>query len=373
MGKRGRPLGGTKFTSSNLSLQKKTKINPNAKPTKIENPDAETGFRCTCCGKTYKYQRNNFAVSNSPLYAGNNGYLSVCKNCVDKYFLQLVDFFTGNEEKAMERCCQIFDWYYNNEAVAMTAKSLTAGKTRISLYPGKLNMQQIKQKGTTFLDTLTERHSTTIDTIDDIDMLECEDENNDSENVEPIDRETVMYFGTGYTPDEYRYLKHEYEDWTTRYETKTKAQEELFKNLCIAQLTIQQTKQKGDSKGFSDATKTFQDLLGSANLKPNQNNDNSLTEQNTFGALIKMWEEQKPIPEPDEEFKDVDNIKKYIDTFFFGHLAEMMKIDNDYSEQYREEMGKYTVERQQYVGDIDELEDNSDDEGEKNGGGEETD
>ena len=36
----------------------------------------------------------------------------------------------------------------------------------------------------------------------------------------------------------------------------------------------------------------------------------------------------------------------------------MMKIDNDYSREYEEEMARYTVDRQQYVAD--DLNDNED-------------
>ena len=48
----------------------------------------------------------------------------------------------------------------------------------------------------------------------------------------------------------------------------------------------------------------------------------------TFGQLIDKWEQEKPIPEPDEEFKDVDKIGLYIDVFFKGHLSKMMGLKN---------------------------------------------
>ena len=158
-------------------------------------------------------------------------------------------------------------------------------------------------------------------------------------------------FGVGYKPDEYYYLREQYDEWITRYEAKTKAQEELFKAICITQLTIRRAQQQNNPKAIADATKSFQDLLGSANLKPSQNNDNALVEQNTFGTLIKKWEDERPIPEAEDEFKDVDGIKRYIDAYFFGHLAKVMKIDNDYSKIYDEEMAKYTVQKPQYEGD----------------------
>jgi len=347
MATKGRPFGGTKFTNAKLSANSKKKINPDAKITKIEaTPDDDREYYCTCCGKKYKHQKNNFSVTSSPLFAGNNGYVSICKSCVDKYYLQLVDYYSGNEEHAIERCCQLFDWYYSDDVAAMTQKSMSAGKTRIGLYPSKMNVVQNK-KTSTYLDTVMEKSKDTIDSIADLQDSTINPEDGELQ----VSTEDVEMFGAGYKPDEYHFLREQYDEWITRYEAKTKAQEELFKVICIAQLSIRRAQQQNNSKGVAEATKSFQDLLGSANLKPSQNNDNSLVEQNTFGTLIKKWEDENPIPEAEYEFKDVDNIKKYIDVFFYGHLAKTMNIENDYSKLYDEEMGKYTVEQPRYEDD----------------------
>lgn len=343
--------GSTQLARARMNLQKKTKVNKKAKVTRIVMDDADVKYRCTCCGKFFSKQIGNFFASRSPLYAGNNGYLSICKSCLEKYYVQLVDFYSGNEEKAIERCCQLFDWYYSTKISAMTMGTLSAGKTRIGVYPSKMNLVHIKSEGETYLDTVRQRSLGCIDNLDDIkELVEKKEENSDDidEDVYIPTKKDFFFWGSGYKPEEYYYLNEQYDEWTHRYEAGTKAQEELFKNICIAQLTIQQVKQSGSSKEVNDAMKAFQDLLGSANIKPNQNNTNSMVEQNTFGTLIKRWEEEEPIPEPSKEFKDVDNIKKYIDTFFLGHLAKMMGIENDYSEQYMEEMSKYTVVKPEY-------------------------
>lgn len=355
--KRGRPAGGTKFKNAELQFHKKTLINPKAKIENIKAVDENAVYKCTCCGKEFKNQRNNFSPSSSPLYASNNHYINVCKTCLDKYYLQLVNYFSGNEEKAIERCCQLFDWYYSLEAVAMTQKCLSIDKTRIGLYPSKTNMTQVQKKGTTYLDTIRERNGVVIDTIEDLPEELTEDEQS------LINAEDIKFFGGGYKPDEYIYLKEQYSDWVTRYECTTKAQEELFKTICIASLSIRQAQQQKNQKAATDAMKAFQDLLGTAKLQPKQTNDNSLVEQNTLGTLIKKWEDEQPIPEPSPEFQDVDNIKKYIDTYFLGHLAKMMGIENDYSKEYDEEMAHYTVEKPQYFEDVNETtsEENSDD------------
>ena len=94
--------------------------------------------------------------------------------------------------------------------------------------------------------------------------------------------------------------------------------------------------------------KTYTDLLSSANLLPRQNVGNAATDSLTFGQLIEKWEQEEPIPEASEEFKDIDGIVKYIDVFFKGHLAKMMGLKNGYSHQYDNYMKQYTVTKPEY-------------------------
>ncbi len=341
----GRLAGGTKQRYTQLSSASTVKVDSNVKMKKIIQDPPAGKYRCSCCGKEYKSQKGNFPVTNSWLDENNNGYLTVCRSCIEKYYQQLIEFYSGNEEHAIEHCCRLFDWYYNTDAAAMT-KNASKGYSRISMYPSKMNMVQIRDKGTTFLDTLRERYSNRIMSEEDIQSAE-------SENSATVSKETIQFFGFGYSDEEYAFLAKQYTDWTTRYECKTKAQEELFKNICISQLTIQRVQKNGAAREVADAMKTFQDLLGTANLKPNQTNDNALADQNTFGTLIKKWENDAPIAEPDEEWKDVDGIHRYINTWFLGHLSNLVHVKNDYEEEYEREKEKYTVVPPTYEEDED--------------------
>lgn len=65
------------------------------------------------------------------------------------------------------------------------------------------------------------------------------------------------------------------------------------------------------------------------------------------------WEQSYPVPEPDEDFKDVDKIGLYIDVFFKGHLSKMMGLKNAFSSLYDRFMSKYTVKKPQYDEDFD--------------------
>jgi hypothetical protein len=317
-------------------LSAKTQINKNAKINNIEAEVNEKEHICQTCGKSYKKRQGSFTPSKSPLYAGSDGYINTCKVCIDKLFQQYTDFYKGSEEKAIERICEIFDLYFNENALAASRK-ISEGRSRINSYIAKINISP--HTGKAFSDTIIERANSEISSIEKFEDLK--------EKNFKVQQKTIKFFGLGFTEEEYQQMATQYDDWISRHECKTKAQEELFKNICIIQLQIQKATKNGDK--IDPLMKTYQDLLGSANLKPTQTNENTIADQNAFGTLIRKWEEERPISDPNPEWKDVDGIRKYINVWFLGHLCKMMGIRNSYSQEYEDEIAKFKVEKPEYV------------------------
>lgn len=321
----------------------------------IHPPKVDPVFFCCCCGKVYTTQEDNFVSTSSPLFIGNSGFYPVCRSCLNKYYSNVVMPAVDDEEsRAIEVMCGVCDWYFDDEILDVSAKILegyrakgrkTINTTLPMTYGGRRNMTQYAKRGTTYLDTIKKRrkeakivkmHEEMMDPID------------PDARRDEVDEADVWFFGPGYTAVQYKYLREQYEDWCQRYDCQSKAQEEIFKTLAIAQLNVQNAQQEGNQKRTTEAIKTLQDLMDTAKIKPKQKDDDALVEQNTFGTLIQKWENEEPIPEPKEEWKDVDGIRKYVGTWVFGHLAKMFKLDNEWSQMYDEEVGKYTVERPQY-------------------------
>ena len=348
--KPGRPKGGSMLEQVEILHKAPIKVNPDFKMPKIriQESDSAKEHVCTCCGKSYQKQAGNFYKSNSSiLWQANNGYIPICKNCADVIYKALVDFYSGNEEHALHHWCGMFDYLYDLDASAMTAGYVRVGNSRIALYPSKLNTKQVASRGATYLDTVRYEagESNRIKTVNDI-VAAQED---DSKFV--VTKEITRKWGLGLTPEEYEWLDEQEEDWRTRVECKTKAQEELIRMICVAQLNVQKA-QQGSGKA-AEAMKTFQELLASCNLQPRQNPNDDFAEQETFGTLIKTYENDRPIGKPDPEWEDVDGIKKYIDTWFLGHLCNLVHVTNDCEEQYRKEIEKYTVTPPSYDNDED--------------------
>lgn len=153
-------------------------------------------------------------------------------------------------------------------------------------------------------------------------------------------------FGSGYTDEEYMFLENEYQDFIQRYECNTKAQEIVFKNLSMAELT--QRKLITQGKSTKDIDAQIQSWMKSGAIEPRQNSLDALSEAQTFGTLIQKFEEERPLPQIDPELQDVDKIARYVDTYYKGHMCKMLEIDNNFSHLYEDEMRKYTVDKPQY-------------------------
>ena len=341
-----KPEGGSIPECVRLNRKKKIRVNgefalPNIKLAEPTNERKK--FYCCMCGDGYTAQKGNFPSSGkSILWKGNGGYLPFCKSCTDILMTSLTSFYSGNEEHALRHLCCMFDWYYNEKASAMTLAQVHQTGSRICLYPNKMNTRQVAVDGETFLDTLREEweEDQKIFSTDDV---TSEEEKSDEEEF-AVTRAMVRNWGKGFTPDQYRFLEEEYNDWISKNVCKTKAQEELFKNIALAQLDVRIARQNGGK--VVEAQKALQDLMNSANILPKQNSDNILADTQTFGTLLKKFEETEPVPEPDERWRDVDGIRRYMNTWFRGGLAKALKISNENSRLYDEaveEMAKYTV------------------------------
>lgn len=164
----------------------------------------------------------------------------------------------------------------------------------------------------------------------------------DSEYSEDELNTLARFWGKGIEIEDLEFLQSEYEKFINSYECDSYAMELLFQEASQQRLSIK--KLRLDNKSVDKELKTLQDILGSANIKPAQESGSNAAEQSTFGTLVKKYENERPIPEPDAAWKDVDGIKKYISVWFLGHFSKMVGVKNSYSDEYDQEMNVYKVE-----------------------------
>lgn len=162
-------------------------------------------------------------------------------------------------------------------------------------------------------------------------------------------KEITKIFGQGLSTQDYLYLQDQYDDWCARTQVDTKSQQTYIVQICYKQLEIWKAQRVG--KDTDKLIKSLNELMNGANLQPRQNVGNAATDALSFGQLIEKIEQERPISEPNDEFKDVDGIGKYIRVWFKGHLCKAFGIDNGYSQEYEDYVKQYTVTKPTYEED----------------------
>lgn len=297
----------------------------------------------------YCHKCNTFYPSES-FYSDRryaSGLFPICKRCLTEEALDYdkeTNSYVDNREKT-KRVFQMMDLPFLDDlykSVANTAAEQLNERNRQTAYAYMITcIKSLPQySGLTFADSIFDE--------------ELEEDAQVNENSR-IYKQAKKRFGTGYSPQDLIFLETEYQDWVNRYTCENKAQEILFKRICFKELEIDKAQRSG--RDTKELDKTLQELMASLSVKPSQSNSNALTEAKTFGQLIEKWEDEwdggKPIPEPDEDFRDVDKIGKLVDVFFKGHLAKMMGLKNGFSRLYENFISKYTVKQPQYDEDSD--------------------
>ncbi|MCM1224365.1 MAG: hypothetical protein NC548_58945 [Lachnospiraceae bacterium] len=307
-------------------------------------------IQCLYCGK--QSERQNFYDSISIQYKANSK-LPYCQDCLNKIYQNYVNEFTklnpeSSGKKAMQRFCMSFDLFYSEKiyesALAEYEKRGADTHNFVSFYIKHIRLNPYNKMN--YNATISNQLKELKDMEKSMSLFK-----EDDIKTKQIVNKASKFFGKGFSEEDYVYLWNQYTDWTSRHECQTKAQEEMFKNICFSQLEKLKRQVCGDDTKDIDTTLLKQ--LEAAKLQPKQNISSGNADVQTFGTLVDKWETTRPIPEIDEELKDVDKIGLYLDTFFKGHLAKSMGLKNGLSRLYDKYMERYTVKKPEYNDDED--------------------
>lgn len=327
-------------------LEKKTNSNKakieSVKP--IENPQKEI-YKCCCCGKVYTNQKTSFPFSQSVFFKGNNNRLPICNHCFCDMTTQYQEkLFDGNEDEAIKRMCLHWDMYLSDELLT-ASKKINVNNLRPKSYIKNCNLLQYA--GKTYDTYLQEQESQAINSLEDFEDAQKES------SVKISEKNTIKTWGFGFSAEEYVYLNSQYEDWKSKVVIDGKAKEVLVRDLCVAKLLQQNALLDKNIDLYTNLQKSYQVTLSNANLNPRQEDASDKNGELPLGVMIARFENDQPIPEPMECWKDADGIMKLVNNYFLGHLCKMLDLKNKYSKYYEEEMAKHRVE----IPELEELDD----------------
>lgn len=282
---------------------------------------------CTRCGKVYKSQDSFFVRSGSQLYRNNNGYTTVCLECIDN---MNEDYIAASEDipEAAEHVCQKLDLYWNAERFQKTKASST--RSQFMAYIAKMLPSGDYQKS--YDDNINERRLAS-ESVDDV-----------AEEEDVVPEDTVAFWGDGFSPKQYYELERTYRRWTDGRELTDADEIGLYRQIAMTDWQITQAAASGNST--ERLSQAMNGLLGKTKISAKYSPSDG---GKTVGEKIRDWETERPVPEASPEFRDVDGIVRYVTTWFMGHFCKMFGIKNSYNKLYEEAMEKYKVNRPEYV------------------------
>jgi hypothetical protein len=317
-----------KLEKTKKSLNETTKVDDSVKIDKLKpKEEDEKKYYCTACGKPYKVQKSNFSVTQSPLFAANNGFITICNHCRDNYFGKLIDLYMGNEEKAIDRVCQIFDWYYDDWAVSATRK-ISADRSRIGAYPSKLNLSQSANKGTTYLDTIKERANNSISSVEEAEKLKAD-------GILNASMAAVERWGVGCFSDaDYKILDDHYKMLKKQNPNCDSNQEIFIKDLCYTKLQQMNAMKEKRTDDFKTFTQLYRETFKQAGLKTVQETDASNDE--VLGVTLAVISQYTPEEYYKDQklYKDHDGIGDYFKRFILRPILNLMTGSKDRDEEY---------------------------------------
>lgn len=305
---------------------------------------------CTRCGTAYGRRKGNFLVSYSPMYKGV-GYLPICKDCTESLYSQYLAQ-CNDSKAAVRQMCRALNIYWHDEIYTRvynknTTRSLMTGyiqQSNANKYIGKCYDDTLAAEGTLW--------NITIDKSGQVNFGQGDAQG----ELEEISPDVVAFWGTGLDAQMYRELEQRKAYWLSRLPDDLEVDigtEVIIKQICMLELDINRL--RADGKPVDKPINTLNTLLGSGNFKPAQKKKDLDSDiyLSPMGVWAERFENQEPIPEPDEEFKDTNRILKYIFTWM-GHLPKMLGKKYGYTKMYEEAIQKLSVERPDLAGEEDE-------------------
>jgi len=307
-----------KLEQTHEAVSASTKINTK-KTVSVDTTTNNESYKCWCCGKEYKKLQGNFTPTNFPLFK-HYGYYPVCRRCTDKFFPEMVSFFDGSEEKAIEFICMMYGLYFHESPLAASRK-ISEHRSRMHTYTSKI--QIYPWKGLSWLDTLKERFAKANNTIDNPD---------DIENTEyKLTPKMIKFWGSGYADKVYPTLQGYYDELLKLCAEKPDVRKQkMMKNLCLLEYQMQINIQAG--KDIGTLSNSYKAMFEAAELKT----ENADISNDAFGKWIMDIEKYCPADfyKDKKKYHDFFGIVEYIERFMFRPLKNLIFGTKEKEKEY---------------------------------------
>lgn len=270
------------------------------------------------CGK--EMAMNSFYVSHSWLYKNNSGRMPICKECFYNEYRKLLIFY-NDEVKALYHICMKLDIYYDKELINKSQENIandelgllkTYMKNVNSLrqYKGKCSVESTSHE---ILDVnaINEIEEKYIKEIEEFKNIEVEYKFESKKITKDIRRK----WGNEYSEEECVLLEDYYDYYFNTYNHDNDPTKlDHIREVCTFKLIIAEAKRTKpiNYQLIEKFHNLIRQTLNSAGLSPSQRRGAGESHDEIFGKKVYLYETERPIPEVQDELKDVDKFWKYI-------------------------------------------------------------
>ena len=325
-------------TTKKTTVKKTTSKNKTTSKKKKEEVDL-TGKKQKCmrCGRNLALGLH-FYKSRSSLYAGNNGIMCYCKDCLFEEYDNFLMLTNNNEELSIKFTCAKFSipfieqWSRGavSEANNKKQKAKEEGTEYKTSSPFSLYMKTLNSLG---VHANNATSATEFDYF--VNMALTDDENvsidiyNDKARSIKVTDEMVEFWDGVKDKKKLYILEKIWNEYATAYKITTPVHVKLFKECAFLELKSIEMRNKNINADVSDITKKIKELLDSLKLLPkNKKDDVSDGAGSCDGILVKAIENKHPID--NIHWQDVDNYDKMFNAIWRGHtLKNMGEVDSD--------------------------------------------
>ena len=275
--------------------------------------------RCTACGED-KRPAIDFYLSRSKLYKFNDGRMPICKECLSSLFKELNAKYS-DEVKALYHLCMLFDIYFDRDLVEKSSANNNFSDEDNLLKSYMKNVNSLNQYK--FKDSMSSDCIVLDDSL--LESKKEEVEINNKTLFEDTDKIEVRW-GASLPIEDYMFLESKYKEFTDVYECRTPAQRLIFEQIAKCLLRGEKALKKDNDVAFEKMNNMVSKLMTDGNIKPIQEASVAEDDTATWGKWINLIEQERPIGEPCEQFKDVDKISTYITKWFTRQMQRVFDL-----------------------------------------------
>ena len=277
---------------------------------------------CTACGEE-KAPNAGFYLSRSKLYKFNDGRMPICKECLSKLFKELQAKYS-DEVKALYHLCMLFDIYFDKDLVTKSSNMENFSDEDNLLKSYMKNVNSLNQYK--FKDSMSSDCIVLDDSLINIEKDEVEEDSVIEEISFQVDNKMKTRWGASLPVEDYMFLENKYKEFTDVYECRTPAQRLIFEQIAKCLLRGEKALKKDNDVAFEKMNNMVSKLMTDGNIKPIQEASVAEDDTATWGKWINLIEQERPIGEPCEQFKDVDKISSYITKWFTRQMQRVFDL-----------------------------------------------